>query len=120
MPIKNEKGKIEWDKNTHLLYILFSIMKHYMIANKLTNIPCQVSDPAVTNCASLLSMIVDEEISPGAVGSQLWLQTDKSSFGRTHFRNLKIAMEVGLLCENNFNEVILESRSRMERNKHGV
>ena len=92
-------------------------MKHYMIENNITDIPCQISDDAVQNCASLLSMITKEEITAGQVGSQLWIQADKPTFSKAHFRNLKIAMEVGLLCENNFKEVVLESRARMERNK---
>ena len=62
-------------------------------------------------------MITGEDITPGQVGSQLWLQADKPNFGKVHFRNVKIAMEVGLLDSSNFSEVLLETRARMERNK---
>ncbi len=120
MNIKDMSGKIKWEENKHLLYILFSIMKHYMIKNEITDIPCQESDKAVQDCAALMSMITEEKITPGQVGGQLWLQADKPAFSKAHFRNVKIAMEVGLLCEENFKEVVLETRARMERNKHGV
>jgi len=116
--MENRQRKIiKWDENKHLLYILFSIMKHYMIKNNLTDIPCQESNPIVQDCASLMSMITGYDITPGQVGAQLWLQADKPRFSRTHFRNIKIAMEVGLLCEDNFKEVVLETRARMERNR---
>jgi len=115
--MSEKKERIDWEKNKHLLYLLYSIMKHYMVENKLTDIPCRVSDPLVENCSALMSMITGYEITPGQAGGQLWLQTDKHSFSKAHFRNIKIAMEVGLLCDNNFNEVVLETRARMERNK---
>ena len=117
MQIKDDRGRINWNENRHLLYILFSIMKHYMIKHNITDIPCQQDDKLVIDCASLLSRITEEEITPGQVGSQLWLQADKPTFTNVHFRNLKIAMEVGLLDQNNFKEVVLETRARMERNK---
>lgn len=112
-----KNGRINWKDNKHLLYILFSTMKHYMIENDLTDIPCQENDECVKNCASVMSMIVGEEITTGQVGSQLWLQADKPYFSKAHFRNIKIAMEVGLLYEGNFNDVILETKSRMVRNR---
>lgn len=116
MNMKNN-GRINWNENKHLLYILFSTMKHHMIKNKLTDIPCQMNDKEVIDCAKTLSLIVGEEITPGQVGGQLWLQADKPTFSKAHFRNIKIAMEVGLLCEENFNEVILETKSRMTINR---
>jgi len=117
MNIKDKNGRIKWSENKHLLYILFSIMKHYMLKNKMTDIPCQVTDKEVIDCAALMSMITNESITAGQIGSQLWLQTDKPIFSKAHFRNVRIAMEVGLLCEENFKEVVLDTRARMERNK---
>jgi len=118
MSIKNTNGTINWKDNDHLIYILFSIMKHYMIKNNLTNYPCQVNDNGVIECAKIMSIVTGEEITPGQVGGQLWIQTDTPGISTAKFRNIKIAIEVGLISESNFNDVIIEPISRVERKNH--
>jgi len=119
MNIKNN-GRINWKDNPHLLRIVYSIMKYYMIENDYINIPCQQNKKEVIMCASILSMITGEEITAGQVGAQLWMQADKTKVTKGNFRNIKMAIETGLLCENNFNEEIIEPNTRMIKNKYNI
>jgi len=113
-------GRINWKENPQLLRIVYSIMKYYMIENDHINIPCQQNKEEVIMCAKVLSMITGEEITSGQVGAQLWLQADRGSFTKGNFRNIKMAIETELLCENNFSEEILEPNTRMIMNKYNI
>jgi hypothetical protein len=117
MNIRNSQGQIDWKNNTYLLYVLYATMKYFMERDGLIDIPCQESDPRVKDCSAVLGLILNENITPGQVGSQLWLHGDRGSFSGASYRNLEIAMKVGLINESNFTTVLLETRARMERNK---